>query len=178
MKPTDSTFGIAPGTMARMLAIGKEGERSDAHAASRTQLQRHKAQLLAVETGGVAEMLGGPCPQFASVTGRTLGSLLEEGGAPVEALEGAKQYAKRNSELHRQEPMRTVAAVLYYASVARALLDHDQKISRHGFKHLATSYAELHHMDWVGPQLGELFERTQEYCAAKATAVSDEGNLS
>ena len=174
MEPTDSTFGIAPGAMARMLGIGKEAERSDTHAASRTQLERHKAQLLAVETGGVAKMLGGPCPQFASVTGRTLGSLLEDGGAPVEALEGAKQYAKRNSELHRQEPMRTVAAVLYYASVARALLDHDQKISRHGFKHLATSYAELNRMDWVGPKLGELFRHTQEYCVAKGTAVSGE----
>jgi len=176
MESTDSTFGIAPGTMARMLAIGEEGEQADVAAVSMALLHRHKSLLLEVDSGtvnSVTEVLGGHCPQFEHVNGMTLGELLEAGNVPLEAIEGVKRYAKRLSERHRQEPARTVVAVLYYAAVGRALLDHDEKITGHGFEHLATSYAELLRMEWVGPSLTNLFRRSKDLCEARASAKAE-----
>ncbi len=173
MEPTESTFGITPATMARMLAIGEDGERADADAVSMTMLQRHLALVLdnrPSPPGSTADLIGGQGPQFAAVAGRTLGTLLEEGDAPLEPLEGAKAYAKRVSESHRQDPMRTVAAVLYYAAVGRALVDHDTKITRHDFDRLARSYRELQTMGWIGDRLADLFRQAGELCTSRAGA--------
>jgi hypothetical protein len=86
----------------------------------------------------------------------------------VDALVTLKDYAKELVRRSRSDVTTAVATVLYYASIASAIVLHDAKITQHDYRRLARSFVELEEQPWLPPSLLTLVAGARVICQMKA----------
>jgi hypothetical protein len=60
-----------------------------------------------------------------------------------------------------------VATTIYHAAIARCLIHHDKKITKHSYEKLDESFALLIEKKWMADELAELFSQARRICRSK-----------
>jgi hypothetical protein len=106
--------------------------------------------------------------ELQSVSGKSLGLLLQSPETKIALIRRIKDFAKVLGASAKDDIEREVALALYYAAIANALVYHKVKISQHDYEKLTQSFETLSEHDWVPPNLKRLFTKAKEYCNTKA----------
>jgi hypothetical protein len=96
---------------------------------------------------------------------RPMKELLSDDRISLDTLEDIKTCYKRWSEKASDKRMQRVYTVLYFAALARALVSHHRRITRHSNAYLVHSFEVLGGEPWMDPALRELFRKAQQVCA-------------
>lgn len=91
--------------------------------------------------------------------GETLGKAVTGASSDIEIIKKIKRYAKGMSSQEGPGAERTVGIVLYYASIASALLFHKTKISSHSHQTLKGEFHKLSEKSWMPKELARLFSK-------------------
>lgn len=105
--------------------------------------------------------------ELQSVSGRTLGDLLQDPKTKIALIRRMKDFAKELGAAAKDDVEREVALALYFAAIANALVYHNVKISQYDHAKLEQSFETLGGHDWVPPNLTRLFRKAQRYCHRK-----------
>ncbi|MHC4540246.1 MAG: hypothetical protein ACYS74_10760 [Planctomycetota bacterium] len=105
--------------------------------------------------------------ELQSVSGRTLGDLLQGPKTKIALIRRMKDFAKELGAAAKDDVEREVALALYFAAIANALVYHNVKISQYNHAKLEQSFAALRGHDWIPPNLARLFRKAQRYCNKK-----------
>lgn len=109
------------------------------------------------------------CREVKPFTADSLRALIVNSDTDVSVLKKIKNYNKKLSDRLQSEAEHDVIAVLYYATIASALVYHDQRITSFSYDHLATQYAELKTKSWLTSDLRSLLEQAHQVCKQKCT---------
>lgn len=164
----DTTFGLHPAQMARVLAIG-----ADVQAASGPQRMGDPGQTLRHLLDGQL-CLNGP---LADALGRILDErnctteeLLLDPETDAGTIETIKEYGKGLTLCSGDGAVCAAGTALYYAALASALVFHDRKISKHTYRRISAGLAALSRRTWIPTELTDLYDRAREACRGKDTA--------
>jgi hypothetical protein len=69
----------------------------------------------------------------------------------------------------KSDARRPAATVIYYASIASALVHHGHRITRLSYETLQNGYKELMEKPWVPAELKSLFEKASGVCRKRMT---------
>lgn len=109
----------------------------------------------------------GVCRKLRSVAGHAIGDLLGDSETDIAVLKGIKEYTKQSGTCSHSEAEGDAFLALYYASIASALLFHDEKITQHSFEDLERFFSTFATKSWVPEELTSLFEKATQYCSNK-----------
>jgi hypothetical protein len=151
----ETTYGLSPDRLAKLLALGLESKKDQ------DDLEEEETAANVLK-----EMLSRKLPA-EEVLGadKTIGNLLLDAKTDLTVIKTLKEYGK---ELARggAEAEKGAATAIYYASIASALVFHQQKITQHSYEKLAGALTDLEQKTWIPSRLRGLFK--------KAVAVCDE----
>lgn len=80
-------------------------------------------------------------------------------------IESIKLHSKRSAKKASSRENREAASIIYYASIASALLNHDYEISKIPLIDLEKAFGTLAGNDWIDDNLIDLFIKAQQACA-------------
>jgi hypothetical protein len=167
----DTTYGLAPERLARLLAFGLQGAGANgAPDASRSPAEDLKDMLtcpLPLDPGlpnSLPAVLRWTSDEVLAAAGRSMGNLLLDSATSLSVIRTLKDYAKKLVHRGASEAKQAAALVVYYASIANALVFHRQKITQHSYRALDEAYGELEQKPSVPPELKDLFEKAQAIC--------------
>jgi len=171
----DSTLGINPESLARLLGIAissdsNEGTDDSTHNTAQL-LKARLAGTLPLDTTVVEELpaiLGQLRKDLVPLEGRTLGEVVTGPKSDLGAIKKIRQYAKKMASRKRSEADWAVAIAIYYAAIASALVFHDMKITTHSYESLEASFAKLINKPWMSAELNSLFIRALKLCQKKS----------
>jgi len=177
----DSTQGLSPHQLARLLALGaKAPGRPAASPDLRSPAQvldgvlGHRLTLDEVGPESLPAVLGRPCEELLFDLGRTLGEVLLDPGVELATLGVLKDYGKALAR-RREEGARCAAATaLYYAAIAAALVAHGERITQHSYEKLEGAFARLAAKPWMAPSVKTLFDRAGLICLREREAPRSE----
>ncbi|MHC4760931.1 MAG: hypothetical protein ACYS9H_06255, partial [Planctomycetota bacterium] len=159
-----STFGLDPEKVARLLQIGsemKEAEVSlDLDQEKAAFLNKRLEQTLPLDQSfakTIPPFVARICERTGLLAGEPIRSLLNNPQTPISLIQKLKEYGKNLSETARTEVETDPALVLYYASIAHAIIHHGIKISRFSYHSLIESFTSLTEKDWIDPECRTLF---------------------
>lgn len=163
----------------RLLSLGLESEPNE----DGTDIDEKKADLLyevlshpmPVDNSIVSSLpvaLRGLCKRLSSVAGEPLGDLLQNPERGISVIKEIKEYAKQSGASAKSEIESDIFLVIYYGTIANALLFHNQKITQHSYKDLEQFFCSFTQKGWVLDELTELFKKAQEYCQEKLGEVN------
>lgn len=164
----------------RLLSLSLEPEPNE----DNTDIDEKKADLLyeilshpmPVDTSvanSLPTALRGLCKRLRAVAGEPLGDLLQNPERGISVIKEIKEYAKQSGTSAKSEIESDIFLVIYYGTIANALLFHNQKISQHSYKDLEQFFYSFTKKDWVLDELTELFKKAQEYCQKKLGEVNN-----
>jgi hypothetical protein len=172
MKPR-STFGLYPKELAELLATGSGDDNAPQQLppaeVARLLLQSRLAGLMHFDkdcVDSLSDVLDKPCPELQPIAGRTLGDVLMDPTTPLATLETLKQYGKGLSLRWEEGPEHVVAAMIYFAAIAAALVFHGRKITTRSHRDLADLLRILMNDRWITPELAGLFDSARTMCEA------------
>jgi hypothetical protein len=93
-----------------------------------------------------------------------IGDLLRNPKVEMSLLTKVKNYNNKLSKSGESEVERDVAVVLYYGTIASALVFHDKKISKFSYKNLEAAFSSLMDKSWMTPELIMLFTKARQIC--------------
>jgi hypothetical protein len=102
-----------------------------------------------------------------SLAGKSLGEILLDARSDIHLLRAIKDCSKRLSYELESEADTALATTIYFASLASALVYHDEKITRNSYEKLDESFALLSAKRWMARELTELFGRARGICAGR-----------
>ncbi len=168
-----STFGLLPQRLANLLATGSVDDNSPqqlppAEAASRLLRSRLACPIPLDATGvdSLPAILDKPCPELQSIADRTMGDVLLDPATPLAVLETLKEYAKGLSGRWDEGPEHVVAATIYLAAIAAALVSHGRKITTRSYRDLADLLRILMNDRWITPELAGMSDSARTICEA------------
>ena len=170
MSERSKTFGLSPEKMAELLRMGTEE-----YEHAKTSAEQKKAELL---VDRLAELLPLDSavmkllPDISSLLtgvmgecgGKSIGDLLQNPEVEISVLRKIKNYNNDLSKCAKSKIDRDIAVVLYYGSVASALVFHNKRISRFSYKNLERSFSSLMGKSWMTVDLVRLFSKALEIC--------------
>ena len=167
----DTTYGLRPEQLARLLGFGLQGvHASDGPDASRSPVEALKDMLVrplpldAALPDSLPAVLKWTSDEVLAAATRKLGDLLLDSATSLSVVKTLKGYAKKLVRRSGSEARQAAALVVYYASIADALVFHEQKITQHSYRALDEAYDELKQKPWVPSELKDLFEKAQAFC--------------
>ncbi len=166
----ESTYGLSPERLARLLGIGEEGpakDRAEGEQAAGRLLRARLEGTLPLESkvvDALPAVLGHLCRELLPLKGRPLGDVLLDPTVEIEAIKELKDYGKKLARRSRSEAEKASAVAIYYAAIASALLFHDEKISGHSYKSLKGSFSMLIGKEWMVPELARHFSKAHKAC--------------
>lgn len=98
---------------------------------------------------------------LSSISGKALWDLLLDSETDLTVLNKIKNFAKREGKAVKSEEESDVFLVIYYASIACALLYHQDKITRHTDENLDYFFSFYTDKSWIPPDLVNLFITTK-----------------
>lgn len=169
----DSTAGLDPEKLAQLLAIGSSVSTYDEQHPGKTRVEALQAWLDGAPPADVGVVDPLPearvCPpdKRRPVTYDSLREALLAPDANAGVLLAFKAYFKELADGSTSKSQRTVCVVLYYASIANALVSNDKRIAQLSYEQLEGSFEELIKKDWVLPELKALFTKAKLVCHRK-----------
>lgn len=167
----DTTYGLSPEQLARLMALGLEGADAQKRlAASRKSAQAFQEMLTTrlpldpANPDSLPAVLNRSCDEFLSAADRTMGDLLLNPETDLAIIRSLKDYEKELVRRGGREAKQAVATTVYYAAIASALVFHQNKITQHSYQKLHEAYVELGRKPWVSSRLRELFRRARAVC--------------
>jgi len=178
----ETTYGLNPEQLARLLAIGLETterqEKADAGETPAQALQDMLASALPLDRempDSIPAVLKRPCDELRAAPRQPLRDLLLDPTIALPVIETLKDYSKALVRHHATEVNQAAATAMYYAAIANALAFHDQKITQHSYHRLHEAYAELESRPWIPPELKDLFRRAREVCGQRRRKPGSRG---
>ena len=146
-----STLALTGVQLARLLALaaGKGDEGPSEPPTAEGKLRALLRQSVAGEPGA-----------------RTVADVLLGRETDLAALRALKDRAKTLVRAAAAEADDAAATTVYYAAIARALVDHGERLSRHSAEKLAEAFSKLERMSWMPPDLIALFAKARTRCRA------------
>jgi hypothetical protein len=167
----DTTYGLSPEQLGRLMALGLEGPDAQKRLAATRKPARafqemftNKLPLNPVNPDSLPAVLNRSCDEFLSVADRTMGDLLLNPETDLVIIKSLKDYGKELVRRGGREAKQAAATTVYYAAIASALVFHREKITQHPYQKLHEAYAELRGKSWVSHQLKELFRKARVVC--------------
>jgi len=112
------------------------------------------------------EVLGRPCDELSSYC--TIAELLFASVPDLVALTDLKNYAKLLDQKESSTSTKATATSIYYAAIAAALVAHNERITKHGYRDLARYFAEIASKPWMTADLKALFVKARDTCQKHA----------
>lgn len=169
-----STLGLDPEKVARLLRIGSEIMEADVPLDLNQQkaacLNERLEQTLPLDQSfakTIPPFVARICERTGLLAGEPIRGLLNNPQTPITLMEKLKEFSKNLSETARTEVETDAALVLYYASIAYAIIHHGLKISRFSYPSLIDSFISLTEKDWIVPECQRLFSKAIEQCQQK-----------
>ena len=167
-----TTFGSDPDRLAKLWKIGRDVDNGEMKLdenqvksellhdmlASKMPLDKAVAQVL-------PNVLAQLCEDIKPFAGDSFGFLLNDPDTDLSVIKRIKNYSKSLSKNVRSEAERDVVAAIYYAAIANALVNHNQRITSFSYENLLRVFSSMIEAEWVTPKLKNLFERAHKYCA-------------
>ncbi len=170
----DTTYGLSPEKLGRLLAMGlKNGDAEDGLGSGHTTgevLQDMLSRELPLDPtipDSVPAVLNPPCDELIPATGSTIRDILLSSRTDLAVVKTVKDYGKQLARRGGSEAAQAAATVLYYAAIAAALVFHQHKISQHSYQKLDKAFTELEQKPWVSPELKGLFQKAQGICGQR-----------
>ena len=174
MGMVDTTSGLSPRQLLRILLVGAETDSAEPDAAATRPVGEalrerlaHGLPLNPKKMDSLPAILGRMCQELAPLAERPLGDVLLDPTTDLGVIETLKEYGKNLSSRQATDAAHAVAVTLYFAAIASALVHHDAKITQYSYEHLAGSFEMLTKKDWMTPELGELFSQAWLACRGK-----------
>lgn len=158
----------------QLLKLGLQTERGESKATKRNRsdlLLDTLASKLPVKSAlleSLPDVLKSLSEELESISGLPLSRLLLDSQTKIPCLKNIKDYAKQSGAAACDDIERDVTLAIYYASIANALIYHDQKITNLSYQNLQKSYSHLSQKNWIPGNLVSLFIKASEYCQDKA----------
>jgi hypothetical protein len=170
MSERSKTFGLSPEKIAELLRMGTE-EYDHAKASAEQKkaelLVDRLAELLPLDSAimkllpDISSLLTGVMGECG---GESIGDLLQNPEVGISVLRKIKNYNNDLSKCAESKIERDIAVVLYYGSIASALVFHNKRISRFSYKNLERSFSSLVGKSWITTELVRLFTKAREIC--------------
>ena len=169
MDKEQTTFGLSPEKLTRLLSIGSEINRSEEEADQDEEkadlLQDRLEETLPLERFMLkflpASLLR-LCDKLGVLAGEPIGKLLQNPKSDISLIKKVKDYSKNLSECAKTEAESDTAIAIYYAAIAHALIFHNQKITRFSIESLNSALCSLIQKPWVSNELIELYKKAGE----------------
>jgi len=164
--------GLNPGQLIGLLSIGAEADLSESgEFTSDEQIRDYFALLVQRKIPSDASIVDSILiflrenePYGKRVSGRSLSEILLDATTELEFFEVIKDYSKKIYQTTVSKGESSIAAAIYYAAIAAALVHHDTKISGHPWQTLKTAFEDLLAKPWMTPPLTGLLERAHDRC--------------
>jgi len=170
----ETTYGLSPQRLARLLAIGIEGAcEGEDPAACRAltdvlkEMLDNKLPLDPSLPDSLPALLNWTSDQVLAAAGHAMSNLLLDPKTDLSVIKVLKDYAKELARRGAPEAKQAAATVIYYAAIASALAFHEHKMSLHSYEKLHEAYIELRKKAWIPPELKGLFRKASEACRQK-----------
>jgi hypothetical protein len=171
----ESTYGLKPKGLARLLSVGAEGLPPTTNPSVDRMIAELLQDILSRELPLVFKIPDSLPPilcqsyqEVLAVAGHALRDLLLSPETNLTLIAVIKNYAK---ELVRDSDSQTktaAAIAVYYAAIANALLFREQKITQFSYQELGEAYAELEEKPWVPTELKELYRKALDASRRRA----------
>jgi hypothetical protein len=172
----DSTSGLSPKRLARLLGIGLEHK----HEKTPSESDFYAGELLNARLEGILPIDTTIIEELPAILGRlfkdlvlgdrrSLGQVLIDPKADLDVIQRIRIYAKKMASRKEPGAEKTVAVAIYYAAIANAMLFHNMKITTHSYKSLIDSFQRLSDKPWMTTELARLFKKAFKLCRKKCT---------
>lgn len=171
-----STFGMTIRQLQELFGVGRDlGEPSSVGdaAAKRDLLEQQLARRLPPDRGRgelLPDLVESPGRVSQVRTGGGLGDILRDPSSDLKTVRRVKRYAKDLAADAVSRDEHDVAAAVYYAAIAHALVFQDQRITRFPPVVLAETYARLSAETWMPQELVRLFQQARTRCCSEGAS--------
>ena len=93
---------------------------------------------------------------------RPVGEVLSADQTGLDTLRDIKDRYKKWAEKAPDKTMQRVYATIYFAAIARALVTHNKRITRHSPAYLTRSFQVLADEPWMTPAMRDLYLKAQQ----------------
>jgi hypothetical protein len=146
---------------------------ADAAEVKRELLELQLARSLPPDKTQIEQLpdgLGHLCQVMGAGAGDVIGEILQNPSSDLRTVRGIKRYAKRLAADAVSREEHDIAAAVYYAAIAHALVFRNQRITRFPLPTLAETYSRLSAETWVSQELVTLFQQARAQCLKKAAS--------
>lgn len=166
-----TTFGLRLGQLADLFAVAVKNQASlETECADENLAEMLRSELAEVMPGSsllfptVSEISVSQQSNVALLVGQSLLQLFFGPESTIGQLQLIKEAGKHLTITSVSEAERVVATTIYHAAIARCLLLHNKKITKHSYEKLDESFALLIEKDWMAGELVELFSDARRIC--------------
>jgi len=166
-----TTFGLRLGQLADLFAVAvKDQASSDSERVEENPAKMLRDELAEVMPGSsllfpaVSEISENRQDSMTTLAGKSLQQVLFSPDSSIEQLKLIKEAGKHLTITSVSEAERAVANTIYHAAIARCLILHNKKITKHSYQKLDKSFALLMEKDWMAGELIELFSDARSIC--------------
>jgi len=166
-----TTFGLRLGQLADLFAVAlKDQKSSEPECAEENLSQILRSELTEIMPGGsllfpaVSEISENRQDSMATIAGQSLQQILFSPDTGIDQLQLIKEAGKHLTITSVSEAERAVANTIYHAAIARCLILHNKKVTKHSYEKLDESFALLIEKDWMAEELVELFSDARRVC--------------
>jgi len=176
-----STFGVPPKKLAELWNIdgdmkGRALEEEQMRAKS-DQLHDMLAGKLPLDLAvaqSLPKVLAQLCEDIRPFTGDSVGLLICDPDTDISIIKKIKNYYKDLSKHIQSEDEHDVIAVIYYATIASALVHHRVRITSFSNEHLHKAFSKYSGFLWLTSELKSLFSCAIDCCASKGMKTKKE----
>ena len=168
MDEDTSTFGLNVEKLIRFLRIGAEEENTgDKAGAELSKADLLKARLNETfpldpkELESIPTLLRHFYQELLPLAGQSLGAALLNPKTALQTIVKIKEYSKMLGAAAQTEAEKDTAVVIYYASIAHALVHQRQKISEHTYQYLEEAIDMLLEKTWIPQNISDLISQAQ-----------------
>ena len=166
-----TTFGLRLGQLADLFAVAvKKQESVETECVEENLAEMLRGELAEVMPGGsllfpaVTEISENRQSDMTTLAGQSLQQVLFSSDSSIARLQLIKEAGKHLTITPVSEAERAVANTIYHAAIARCLILHNKKITKHSYEKLDESFALLIEKDWMASELVELFSDARRIC--------------
>jgi len=163
-----------PKVLVKLLNIGSETDKTKPN----LTLEQQKGELLRFHLREIlpynSPLFDDPsdifvhlCREASGSNGETTESLLFNSNTTLTIIQRIKNYYKYLVTTAESEMEHDVTAVIYYAAIASAFVNHESKITKFSYSDLIQTFSQYLKEEWIPPRLVELFRKACQHCQSK-----------
>lgn len=171
MQDESSTFGLNREKLSKLWQMGKDVPQEevdfDEDQKKAELLQAQLAESLPLDAGIqhlLPNILTVVCKKFKPFMGCSFKDLILDQETDPLILETIKDFHKKQAESAPSELEQEIASVVYYSSIASALVYHDVRITKFSYTNLSQSFDGLRVSNWLLSDLKNLFSKAYDQC--------------